>query len=66
MNETENTTPKRTNIATTLDAETFARFEEVAWLRRHRRNADAIREAINEWLTKYGSVDTGAASGSKK
>lgn len=56
---------KPTNVATTLDADLFAKFEEVAWARRHRRNAEALREAVTEWVEKHGSVGGGAASGSK-
>lgn len=52
---------KRCNIATTLTPEQFERFEEVAWQRKHRRNADAIREAVDEWLEKYGTVGSGAS-----
>lgn len=66
MTEKKETAPARKVVATTLDMETFARFEEIAWQKRHRRNADAIREAINEYIEKHGNVSGGAAPSSKR
>lgn len=57
---------KRTNVATSLDAETLARFEETAWARRHRRNSDALREAIDEWIARHGNVGAGEAPDAKQ
>lgn len=66
MSEKQEKKPQRKVVATTLDQETFERFEEIAWQQRHRRNADAIREAIGDYITKHGNVGTGAAQRPKR
>lgn len=63
----ENTTPsKRHTLAVSVNSETFALFEEVAWQRKHRRNSDALREAVSDWIAKHGSVNSGATTGVKQ
>ena len=53
---------KRVTVATTIDSDTFAKFDQIAWARKHRRNSDALREAIDEWVVKHGSVVGDATS----
>lgn len=53
---------KRVTVATTIDGDTFAKFDQIAWERKHRRNSDALREAIDDWIVKHGSVGDDATS----
>lgn len=57
---------KRKNLATTVPADVFDKFEDVAWQNKHRRNADALRVAIDDFIVKYGTVDTDANTGSNQ